>query len=106
MTRERLWDGEMVGLNVRGADVLLVNLGSGGLHAYENRCPHAGTPMSEGQLSGAVLECPTHHWQFDARTGHCLEPRNCRLRRFPIRVVDGTIEVLLAFNETAPSRGR
>lgn len=85
----------MVGLHVRGTDVLLVNLGSGGIYAYQNRCPHAGTPMSEGQLNGGVLVCATHQWQFDARTGMRLQPRNCRLRQYPVRIVDDTIEVLL-----------
>jgi toluene monooxygenase system ferredoxin subunit len=93
---DRLWDGEMVGVHVQGADLLLVNLGSGGIHAYDNRCPHAGTPMSEGHLSGGVLECETHQWQFDAKTGKGLGPRNCTLRKHPVRIVEGTVQVLLA----------
>ena len=41
----------------------------GAIHALENRCPHADSPLSEGVLDGAVVTCPAHGWDFDVRTG-------------------------------------
>lgn len=88
-----LWEGEMVGVRVGGVDVLLVNLGGGDVHAYENRCPHAGARLSEGHLSATTLRCGVHLWEFDPRTGAGVNPRNCRLRRYAVKVEGGSVMV-------------
>jgi nitrite reductase/ring-hydroxylating ferredoxin subunit len=90
---DELWEGEMVGLRLGAADVLLVNLGKAEVHAFDNRCPHAGSRLSEGHLQANVIQCGAHLWQFDARSGLGVNPRNCALRRYPVKVVDGAILV-------------
>jgi toluene monooxygenase system ferredoxin subunit len=88
-----LWEHEMVGVRVGEAEVLLVNLGGGDVHAYENRCPHAGARLSEGHLSATTLTCGVHLWEFDARTGAGQNPRNCQLRRYPVKIEGGAVMV-------------
>lgn len=89
-----LWEGEMIGVNLAGAvDVLLVKLGRDEIHAYDNRCPHAGARLSEGSLSAANLRCGAHLWEFDLRTGIGVNPRNCALRRFPVKLIAGNVWV-------------
>lgn len=39
------------------------------IYAMENRCPHQGDPLSEGDLEGPVIVCAAHGWAFDVRTG-------------------------------------
>jgi toluene monooxygenase system ferredoxin subunit len=90
---DELWEGEMVGLRLGRADVLLVNLGKGEIRAYDNRCPHAGSRLSEGRLSAATLKCGSHLWEFDLRSGDSVNPRNCGLRCYPVKVVDGVVMV-------------
>ncbi len=85
----------MAAVRVGGADLLLVNLGGGEVRAYEDRCPHAGARLSEGELRGATLRCAAHLWEFDARTGSGVNPRSCALRRYAARVVDGVVMVRL-----------
>jgi nitrite reductase (NADH) small subunit len=73
-------------------DVALFRV-EGEFFAIDNACPHRGGPLSEGDLSGCVIYCPLHAWSFDLRTG--VSPSNARARvgTYPVRVVDGTIEV-------------
>lgn len=61
---------ERAGLCVRvdGIEVGLFRVGDQ-VHAMENPCPHAGDPLSEGRLEGAIVECAAHGWRFDVRTG-------------------------------------
>jgi len=45
----------------------------GEFHALDGICPHAGGPLGDGALTGNVVTCPWHGWQFDVTTGkHCL----------------------------------
>ena len=80
-----IWAGEMTAVNLGAADVLLCNL-DGTLVAYEDRCPHLASPLSEGALDGDVLTCGAHEWQFDARTGRGVNPASACLRRYPVRL--------------------
>jgi len=80
-----------------------------GLFALEDRCTHAETPMSEGRLRGCRLVCPLHGAAFDIRDGHVLGgPATRPLECFPVRVVEGRVEVLLEGSDPAlsPSRGQ
>jgi nitrite reductase/ring-hydroxylating ferredoxin subunit len=39
------------------------------IHAFQNRCPHAGGPLCEGWLEEEKIVCPYHHRKFDLETG-------------------------------------
>lgn len=56
-----------------GKVIALFNVG-GDIRAVENTCPHRGGPLGEGVVSGTVVTCPWHGWEFDVCTG--LSPRN------------------------------
>jgi nitrite reductase/ring-hydroxylating ferredoxin subunit len=89
---EDIWDGEMAAFRVHDVAILLVKLG-GQIHAYDGRCPHQGAALVEGELSGAVLTCHAHHWQFDAVTGAGINPQKSCLRRLRLEIVEGRIHV-------------
>lgn len=66
----------------------------GKLHAIENQCPHAGLPLEEGEREGLVLTCPYHGYAFNLRNGSNVDdPQDMPVRTFPVREVDGQIEV-------------
>jgi toluene monooxygenase system ferredoxin subunit len=82
---EDLWSGEMMGLEVNGERVLLVNFDNR-IYAYADICPHQKSLLSEGTLTHKILRCGRHHWEFDVCTGSGVNPRNACLKSFPIRV--------------------
>lgn len=85
-----LWGGEMMGLNVDGNGILLVNIADR-VYAYADACPHQKGRLSEGRMEGTTLRCPRHHWEFDACTGQGINPRNACLKVFPVTVNGGDI---------------
>lgn len=87
-----LWEGEMECFDVGRHKVLVVNV-DGELHAYDGICPHQSVSLEEGVLEGKVLTCRAHQWTFDVSSGKSMNPAGERLRRFPIRVVDGMVSV-------------
>ena len=87
-----LWIGEMVGIEAEGQKILILNAG-GEVRAYEDRCPHLSSPLSEGDLDGTTLTCSTHLWEFDCMTGEGINPKSCGLKAFPVQIQDETIYV-------------
>ena len=49
--------------------VCLVHTEAHGYTALDNRCPHQGGPLGEGQLDGRWLICPWHGYEYDPATG-------------------------------------
>jgi toluene monooxygenase system ferredoxin subunit len=87
-----LWIGEMRGVVVDGCPVLLVRH-EHGVAAFQDRCPHQGFPLSEGELVDGVITCRAHRHSFDAASGHGINPRRPCLVALPLRLSDGRIIV-------------
>ena len=93
MPAEDLWEGELTGVQLGGTKIVLLNV-AGEIRAFEDRCPHLGSQLSEGSLDETTLTCAVHLWEFNALTGQGTNPGNCRLTAFGTRVREGQIEIL------------
>jgi nitrite reductase/ring-hydroxylating ferredoxin subunit len=98
--------GRMRCVTVSGQEVLVCHAREG-VFAVDNICTHALTRMDEGRLRGLRLICPLHGASFDIRDGHVLGgPAVLPLPSYPVRVVEGTIEVALEGEGTMQVGGR
>jgi nitrite reductase/ring-hydroxylating ferredoxin subunit len=77
----------------------LVRVGND-VHAYLNRCPHAGRPLNvlpDRFLSqdGELIQCVAHGALFEKDTGLCIAGPcvDDSLRRIPVGVVDGEVRL-------------
>ena len=61
--------------------------------ALLDRCPHKGGPLSQGIVFGESVACPLHNWCIDLKTGCAAAPDEGSVKRFPVRVVDGMVEL-------------
>jgi toluene monooxygenase system ferredoxin subunit len=75
----------MMRLDVGGNSIVLVNLDDQ-IHAYADACPHQRSRLSEGSLTGRVLRCTRHHWEFDVCTGQGINPQSACLKTLPVRI--------------------
>jgi len=91
-----LWEGEMIDVQVRDEDILLVHLANGDIRAYQGYCPHQKTPLVDGELEGRILTCAAHSWQFDLSTGEGVNPKSCRLARYDVKIEDAAISIRIA----------
>lgn len=91
---EALAEGGMVVVELGGAEVLVTRSG-GELYALDNECSHRGCNLSDGEVEGHEVACPCHGAVFDLRSGAVLDgPAPTAQRTYPVRVVDGQIEVI------------
>jgi toluene monooxygenase system ferredoxin subunit len=83
--RGDLWSGEMMGLELNGKRILLLNVDDR-IYAYVDACPHQNSRLSEGTLTDKILRCARHQWEFDVCSGSGVNPQNVCLKPFPIRL--------------------
>jgi nitrite reductase/ring-hydroxylating ferredoxin subunit len=77
---------------------------AGEVYAADNRCPHQGYALKDGDIRGDVLTCAWHNWKFRLTDGTCLFGGE-NIRTYPVSVRDGWVFVDLtdpAPEEIAP----
>jgi len=79
-------------VHVGGRELALFNI-SGQFYALDGRCPHRGGPLGEGITENGHVYCPLHGWEFDVKTGACINNPEKRADCFPARVLDGKVEI-------------
>lgn len=58
----------------------------GQLSAIDDRCPHFGASLSDGQIEGGVVVCPWHGREYDLRTGQCVRGSSENINAYPVEV--------------------
>lgn len=97
-----LWEGETAGYSVGGHEILLVALPGGVIQAFQGLCPHQDIALAEGALEPGLIVYRAHLWQFDAATGDGVNPRECNLARYPVRI--GGEDILVGDEGVEPVR--
>jgi 3-phenylpropionate/trans-cinnamate dioxygenase ferredoxin subunit len=94
-----LEDKKRLFLEIDERPIVLFNIG-GELYAIGDICSHDDGPLGDGDLDGYIITCPRHGAQFDVKTGKVLAlPAIVDIPAYPVRVVDGMIEVGVPINE-------
>ena len=94
-------DGDLRGrcLPISEVEEARVAIGNrdGVLFAVEDKCPHRGAAFSQlGRIGpeGRLL-CTWHYWAFDPMTGQHCDVNDICLKRFPVRITEGSVEINL-----------
>lgn len=75
---------------VRGEPVLLGRTADGDAIAVGPICPHERLPMDGANVYGDEVDCPHHHYTYDARTGENRYPKRVFPRARAAQVRDIT----------------
>jgi nitrite reductase/ring-hydroxylating ferredoxin subunit len=91
----KLEDGSCKVLRLSGRQIALFR-SADKFFACNNRCPHEGYPLSEGDLDGnCVLTCNWHNWKFNIESGENLYGGD-RLTVYPLELRGEEIWIDLA----------
>lgn len=72
--------------------VALFNV-DGSFHALDGICPHQGGPLGKGTLTGCIVTCPWHGWQFDVATGKHQTSQTLVHPSFTVKTEEGGVFV-------------
>lgn len=83
-------------MEISGANILLCRSG-GEYFAIRNLCTHADSPLDGGRIRNRMVSCPLHGMRYELATGKPFgQLTRIPLRTFPIRIVDGYLEVAVS----------
>lgn len=85
-------DGGCLSVELAGRSLVLVREGRE-VHALEDRCPHAGAPLSQGFVEGGTITCSWHGWTFEVASGRSADMEDLAVASFPVRVEGGQVFV-------------
>lgn len=87
---------EPVSVTVDGIPLAVFRQGQE-LFVLHDLCTHGAARLSEGYVEDGCVECPLHQGTFDLRTGAaCRAPVTTPVRAYPIRILNGRVEVFLS----------
>ena len=84
--------GEAKVVHAGGTEVALFNV-EGTFYAIDNTCIHRGGPLGDGGCDGATVICPWHGWQYDVKTGACLNSPGEGVDVYEVRVEGDDVQV-------------
>ena len=61
----------------------------GQYYAIDNTCVHRGGPLGEGDVEGEVVTCPWHGWEYNVKTGACINNPSACVKTYSVQA-DGT----------------
>jgi len=67
----------------------------GSYYAIDNTCLHRGGPLGEGELEGEVVTCPWHGWEYNVKTGACINNPSVCVKSYPVLVEGSELKVKL-----------
>lgn len=103
MTEQWIALGRLSEIPRRGARVVrlpegniaVFRTGDDEVFALADRCPHRGGPLSQGIVHGRTVACPLHDLKVALDTGLAVAPDEGCAARYPVRVVEGVVELAL-----------
>ena len=84
-TKNEIPAGSCKTVEVDGKTIVIYNV-DGELYATTNTCAHQGGPLGEGVLTGNIISCPWHAWEFDVCTGEAKLDPGVKIDCYPVRV--------------------
>ena len=108
---EDLAPGQKRVVEIDGRSIGVFNV-AGQFYALANRCPHAGGPLCQGDITGTavagegpyelkwvregeIVRCPWHAWEFEIATGRTVARPEIRVRSYRVEIEDGMVVVEL-----------
>ena len=95
-SEEEVPPGTGTTVTVAGKQLALFNV-NGTVYATDDKCLHAGGSLGwAGRLEGKVVTCRLHGWKYDVTTGMMPLAPAIRLGCYPVKIVDGKIQIALS----------
>lgn len=92
---DELQPGQMKRIEAHGRKMLLCNA-DGQYFCVDELCSHEDYSLWFGCIKGKTIKCSLHGSHFNLVDGKPLnEPADCPLRTYPVRLLEGSLQVAI-----------
>ncbi|MFT7618362.1 MAG: nitrite reductase/ring-hydroxylating ferredoxin subunit [Planctomycetota bacterium] len=92
---EAIEPGSLTTVKKADKQIVLIRHDDGRFFALDNKCPHEGYALAQGDLKDCKLTCCWHNWKFDITNGSCLVGGE-GVRSYAVREADGQVQIDLS----------
>jgi 3-phenylpropionate/trans-cinnamate dioxygenase ferredoxin subunit len=93
ISSKNLPSGKGMCTEIEGKRIAVFNV-NGKYYAMDEECPHAGGPLSEGDIDGNEVICPWHGAGFNLETGEVTNgPAKTGVRTYAVHVEGDEIKI-------------
>ncbi len=94
-TLGELWEGDCLDLQIDGEEIMLLHLPGQEIRCFQGMCPHQEILLAEGEMDfeKGLITCRAHAWQFSMNDGLGVNPSDCRLFRYEVKIEGDDIYV-------------
>jgi len=97
-----LEEGHVTSVVVGDRAICLTRIAAG-FGALDNRCPHQGGPLGEGQIERGYVICPWHGYEYDPQTGLPPEGYGDAAHTYPLEERPDGVFIELPVYESEPT---
>ncbi len=91
---EDITPGSGIVAEVNGQSLAVFNV-DGSYYAIDNTCVHRGGPLGEGDLEGEVVACPWHGWEYNVKTGACINNASACVKSYQVLIEGAELKLKL-----------
>ena len=75
---------------IKDTPIMLFNI-KGKIQAWDNRCPHRGASLVDGNISEKIIQCKFHLWEFDVDTACAVANSVLKVKTFEVKIKEGSV---------------
>jgi len=91
---EQIPPGKGTVFTVANKELAIFNV-DGTFYAMDDSCLHQGLSLGTSRLDGKIVTCRGHGWRYNVTTGKTLHVPDYGVATYPVKVVDGKINVAI-----------
>lgn len=99
-------EGSKLKISLEDKTILLTNINNS-YYAVDNKCPHMGGSLYDGELQGNHIVCPKHGSVFDVTNGEVVQNGKMffinvkvhKLAQYPVKIENTDIMIGIEENE-------
>ena len=75
---------------IKDTPIMLFNI-KGKIQAWDNRCPHRGASLIDGNILDSTIQCKFHLWKFNLEDACAVENTDIKVKTFNLEVLKGDV---------------
>lgn len=91
--RDDFIDNWIKSYQILGKFIAIVKEKDGTFYATEIACKHNNADLTTGDFRGSIVRCCRHGWEYDIKSGECLNHDSAPLRRHELKIEDDDLYV-------------